>query len=81
MFLNLINDGSILIKESFGASHPLSHGSLCSNKGLGCNREIENNGHDGKKFLSSFVYSYRILISLTLQITFKLWSLNSKDLE
>ena len=53
MLLNLSKDGSILSKDSFDASHPLNHGSLCSSKGLGCNREIVDNGHDGKKNLSS----------------------------
>ena len=55
MLLNLNQDGSILSKNNFGASHPLGHGSLCSSKGLGCNREIADNVHDGKKILSSDV--------------------------
>ena len=55
MLLNLSKDGSILNKDSFGVSHPLGHDSLCSNKGVGCNREIANNGHDGKKILRSDV--------------------------
>ena len=46
MLLNLSKDGSILCKEGFGASHPLGHGYLCSNKGLGCNREIADSNHD-----------------------------------
>ena len=60
MMLSPSKDGSILSKESFSASHPLGHGSLCSNKGLGCNREIEDSD------VNSFMYSYRISISLTL---------------
>ena len=55
MLLNLSKDGGILSKDSFSASHPLGHGSLCSNKGLGCNHEIADSGHDGKKILSSDV--------------------------
>ena len=55
MSLNLSKDGGILSKDSFGASHPLGHGSLCSNKGLGCNLKIVDNSHDGKKILSSDV--------------------------
>ena len=53
MLLNLSKDGSILSKDSFGASHPLGHG--CSSKGLGCNRKIADNDYDGKKILSSDV--------------------------
>ena len=55
MFLNLSRDGDILSKDGFDASHPLSHGSLCSCKGLGCNLEIVDNNHDSKKILSSDV--------------------------
>ena len=55
MLLNLSKDGDILSKDGFGSSHPLSHGTLCSSKGLGCNREITDNGHDGNKILSSDV--------------------------
>ena len=56
MLLNLSKDGGIMSKDSFGVSHPLGHGSLCnSSKGLGCNCEIADNGHDGKKILSSDV--------------------------
>ena len=55
MFLNLSNDGGILSKDGFGASHSLSHGSLCNNKGLGCNREFTVSDHDGKKILSNDV--------------------------
>ena len=55
MLLNLIKDEGILSKDGFGVSHSLSHGSLCSSKGLGCDREIVDNGHDGKKILSSDV--------------------------
>ena len=55
MLLNLSKDGGILSKNNFDVSHPLSHGSLCSSKGLGCNREIADSGHDGKKILSSDV--------------------------
>ena len=54
--MNLEKDGGILNKDSFGASHPLCHGSLCNSKGLGCNREIEDSDLDGKKILSSDVY-------------------------
>ena len=42
-------------KDNFNASHPLSHGSLCSKEGLECNRKIAGSGHDGKKILSSDV--------------------------
>ena len=38
-----------------GTCHSLSHGSLCSIKGLGCNRKIADNGHDLKKILSNDV--------------------------
>ena len=55
MLLNLSNDGSILSKDGFGASHSLGYGSLCNSKGLGCNRKIAISGHDGKKILSSDV--------------------------
>ena len=55
MLLNLSKDDDILSKESFGVSHLLGHGSLCIGKGLGCNREIIDIGHDGKKILSSDV--------------------------
>ena len=55
MLLNLSKDGGILNKGGFGMSHSLGHGNLCNNKGLGCNRKIANNGHDGKKILSSDV--------------------------
>ena len=55
MLLNLSKDGGILSKDGFGANHPLGHGSLRSSKGLGCNREIANKDHDGKKILSSDV--------------------------
>ena len=51
----LSKDGVILSKDGFDASHPLSHGSLCSSKGLGRNREIADSGHDGKKILRSGV--------------------------
>ena len=47
MLLNLSKDGDTLSKDVFGASHPLDHSSLCNSKGLGCNREIANKGHDG----------------------------------
>ena len=55
MLLNLSKDGDILSKDSFGVSRLLGHGNLCSSKGLGCNREIADSGHDGKKILSSDV--------------------------
>ena len=56
MLLNLSKDGSIMSKDSFGTSHqPLDHGSLCNSKGLGCNREIVDCGHDGNKIMSSDV--------------------------
>ena len=55
MLLNLSKDGSILSKDGFNASHLLNHDSLCSSKGLKCNREIEVSSHDGKKILSSDV--------------------------
>ena len=55
MLLNLSKDDGILSKDSFDASHLLSHGSLCSSKGLGCNLEIADNNHDSKKILSSDV--------------------------
>ena len=55
MFQNLSKDGYILGKDNFGVSHPLGHGSLCNSEGLGCNRKIEDSGHDGKKILSSDV--------------------------
>ena len=55
MFFNLSKDGYIMSKDGFDASHPLGHGSLCSSKGLGCNREIAGSGHDCKKILSSDV--------------------------
>ena len=55
MLLNLSKDSCILSKESFGASHPLSHDSLCSSEGLGCSRKITENGHDGKKILGGEV--------------------------
>ena len=51
MLLNLSKDGG-MSKDDFGASHPLGHGSLCNNKGLGCNRKITDNDHDSKKILS-----------------------------
>ena len=35
MLLNLSEDGGILSKDGFGASHTLGYGSLCSRKGLG----------------------------------------------
>ena len=38
--MNLDKDGGILNKDSFGASHPLCHGSLCNSKGLGCNVKL-----------------------------------------
>ena len=53
MLLNLNKDGCIMSKDSFGASYSLGHGSLCSSEGLGCSHEIVDNGHDGKKILSS----------------------------
>ena len=52
MLLNLSKDGDILGKDSFGVSYLLGHGSLCSSKGLGCDRKIADNSHDGKKILS-----------------------------
>ena len=52
MLLNLSKDGGILSKDSFDVSHSLNHGSLCSSKGLGCNREIANSSHDGKNILT-----------------------------
>ena len=55
MLLNPSKNGGILSKDSFDASHPLDHGSLCSSKGLGCNCKIVDNGHDGKKILSNDV--------------------------
>ena len=55
MLLNLSKDGCILSKDGFGACRPLGHGSLCSSEGLRCNYEIADNGHDGKKILSSDV--------------------------
>ena len=55
MLLNLSKDSGILSKNNFGVSHPFSHGSLCSSKGLRCNHDIVDNGHDGKKILSSDV--------------------------
>ena len=55
MLLNLNKDSGILSKESFSASHLLGHGSLRSSKRLGCNREITDNSHDGKKILSNDV--------------------------
>ena len=55
MLLNLRKDGGILSKDSFCANHPLGHGSLYSSKGLGCNRESVDSGHDGKKILNSDV--------------------------
>ena len=55
MLLKLSKDGGILSKDGFSASHPLSHGNLCNSKGLGCNREIADSGHDGKKILISDV--------------------------
>ena len=55
MLLNLSKDGGILSKDDFGVSHLLDHGTLCSSKGLGYNREIADNNHDGKKILSSDV--------------------------
>ena len=55
MLLGLSNDGCIMSKDNFGVSHLLGHGSLCNNKGLGCNRKITDNDHDGKKILSSDV--------------------------
>ena len=51
----LSKDNCILSKYSFGASHPLDHGSLCSSEGLGSSRKIADSGHDGKKILSSDV--------------------------
>ena len=51
MLLNLSKDSGILSKDDFVASHPFGHGS----KGLGCNCEIADNDHDGKKILSSDV--------------------------
>ena len=55
MLLNLSNDGSILSKDGFSASHQLGHGNLCISKGLGCNGEIMDNDHDCKKILSGDV--------------------------
>ena len=55
MFLNLSKDGGILNKDGYGANHPPGHGILCGSKGLRCNREIMDSGHDGKKILSSDV--------------------------
>ena len=55
MLLNPSKDGSIHNKDDFNGSHPLGHGSLCSSKGLGCNREMADFSHDGKKILSSDV--------------------------
>ena len=53
--MSLIKDEVISSKDSFSVSHPLGHSRLCSSKGLGCNCEIADNDHGGKKILSSDV--------------------------
>ena len=62
MLLNLSKDGYSLSKgsyimsnDSFDASHPFSHGRLCSSEGLGCSQKIADSGHDGKKILGGDV--------------------------